>query len=181
MKLARLPVAAAVVSILALAQVRSQEPQEVRAQDPQSETPRTPEGLVLKTAETIEFDTTEVTWPSLDVSPDGKTIIFDLLGDLYTMPIEGGTATRMIGGLSFESQPVYSPDGKTIAFLTDRSGVENLWIADADGSNPRAVSKDARTNDRPQIMVSPTWTPDGNYIVDSKSRPPDPEIGRAHV
>ena len=79
-----------------------------------------------------------------------------------------------MGGLSFESQPAYSPDGKTIAFLSDRSGVENLWIADADGSNPRAVSKDQKTNDRPQIMVSPAWTPDGQYIVVSKSRPPEP-------
>jgi imidazolonepropionase-like amidohydrolase/Tol biopolymer transport system component len=79
-----------------------------------------------------------------------------------------------MGGLSFESQPTWSPDGKTIAFLTDRTGVENLWIADADGSNPRAVSKDGRTNAGPQIMVSPAWTPDGNYIVVSKSRAPDP-------
>ena len=79
------------------------------------------EGLVLKTAETIEFTTDEVTWPSLDVSPDGRTILFDLLGDLYTLPIEGGQATRIIGGLSFESQPTCSPDGKTIAFLTDRT------------------------------------------------------------
>src|SRR5688572_31159404 len=132
------------------------------------------EGFTLKTAETIEFTTDEVTWMQVDVSPDGRTILFDLLGDLYTMPISGGEAKRIMGGLSFESQPTWSPDGKTIAFLTDRTGVENLWIADADGSNPRAVSKDGRTNDRPQIMVSPTWTPDGNYIVVSKSRPPDP-------
>jgi Tol biopolymer transport system component/imidazolonepropionase-like amidohydrolase len=135
---------------------------------------RTPEGLVLKTAETIEFTTDEVTWPSLDVSPDGRTILFDVLGDLYTLPIEGGQATRLMGGLSFESQPAYSPDGKTIAFLTDRTGVENLWLVDADGSNPRAISKDQKTNDRPQIMVSPAWTPDGQYIVVSKSRPPEP-------
>ncbi len=166
MRFARLSALAVTVSVLALAQVRSQEQQ--------AETDRAAEALVLKTTETIEFDTSEVTWPSLDVSPDGKTIVFDLLGDLYTMPIAGGTATRVVGGLSFESQPVYSPDGKTIAFLSDRSGVENLWIADADGSNPRAVSKDGRTNDRPQIMVSPAWTPDGEYIVVSKSRPPDP-------
>jgi Tol biopolymer transport system component len=166
MKFARLAALTAAVLISSFAPVRSQEPQD----DP----PRAPEGLILKTAETIEFETNEVTWPSLDVSPDGKTIVFDLLGDLYTMPVDGGTATRIMGGLSFESQPVYSPDGKTIAFLSDRSGVENLWIADADGSNPRAVSKDGRTNDRPQIMVSPTWTPDGEYIVVSKSRPPDP-------
>src|SRR5262245_55165480 len=135
---AHLPGLVAAAFVLALAPLGSQEPQ-------QGETPRQPEGLVLKTAETITFDTDEVTWPSLDVSPDGKTIMFDLLGDLYTMPIDGGAAQRIIGGLSFESQPVYSPDGKTIAFLSDRSGVENLWIADADGSNPRAVSKDRKS------------------------------------
>ena len=159
-----------VISICALCAVvmRAQERQ---AQD---DTAKPPEGFSLKTAETIEFTTDEVTWMQVDVSPDGRTILFDLLGDLYTLPIGGGEATRIMGGLSFESQPTWSPDGKTIAFLTDRTGVENLWIADADGSNPRAVSKDGRTNDRPQIMVSPTWTPDGNYIVVSKSRPPDP-------
>lgn len=133
-----------------------------------------PESLPLKTAETIEFTTDEVTWMSVDVSPDGRTVIFELLGDLYTMPVAGGEARRIVGGLSFESQPTYSPDGKTIAFLSDRSGVENLWIADADGSNPRAVSKDGKTNDRPQLMVSPAWTPDGQFIIVSKSRMPDP-------
>src|SRR5713101_6014946 len=132
-----------------------------------------PGSLALKTDSTIEFTTDEVTWPSLDVSPDGRTIVFELLGDLYTMPIDGGEATRIVGGLSFDSQPTYSPDGKTIAFLSDRSGVENLWIANADGSSPRAVSKDQKTNDRPQIMASPAWTPDGQYIVVSESRPPE--------
>jgi Tol biopolymer transport system component/imidazolonepropionase-like amidohydrolase len=145
--------------------------QERQAQD---DAQKPEEGFSLKTAETIEFTTDEVTWMQVDISPDGRTIVFDLLGDLYTLPVSGGEATRIMGGLSFESQPTWSPDGKTIAFLSDRSGVENLWIADADGSNPRAVSKDGRTNDRPQIMVSPAWTPDGNYIVVSKSRPPDP-------
>ena len=143
------------------------------AQEP-SEGNRSPETLILKTSETIEFTTDEVTWPSVDVSPDGRTLLFDVLGDLYTLPAEGGQATRIMGGLSFESQPTFSPDGKLIAFLTDRTGVENLWIANADGSNPRAISKDTRTNDRPQIMVSPTWTPDGQYIIVSKSRPPEP-------
>src|SRR5262245_63237733 len=71
-----------------------------------------PQELALKTAETIEFTTDEVTWPSVTVSPDGRTIAFDVLGDIYTLPIDGGTATRIIGGLSFESQPAYSPDGK---------------------------------------------------------------------
>jgi Tol biopolymer transport system component/imidazolonepropionase-like amidohydrolase len=146
----------------------------IGAQEQTAPPPATPEGLVLETEQIIEFDTDEVTWMSVDVSPDGRTMVFDLLGDLYTLPIEGGSATRIVGGLSFESQPTWSPDGKTIAFLTDRTGIENLWIADADGANPRAVSKDRRTDDRPQIMASPAWTPDGQYIVVSKSRPPDP-------
>src|SRR5688572_25311266 len=68
--------------------------------------------LILERADTVSFATDEGTWMSLDVSPDGKTIAFDLLGDIYTLPIAGGEATRVIGGMSFESQPRFSPDGK---------------------------------------------------------------------
>ncbi len=166
MKVSRLGVAAlAVVASLPLV---------AQEQPPATPPAAAADSLVLKTEQTIEFDTDEVTWMSVDVSPDGRTVLFDLLGDLYTLPTEGGTATRIVGGLSFESQPTWSPDGKTIAFLTDRTGVENLWIADANGANSRAVSRDRRTDDRPQIMASPAWTPDGQYLVVSKARPPDP-------
>ena len=119
---------------IGLASLRAQE------KPAQEDAAKPAEGFALKTAETIEFTTDEVTWMQVDVSPDGRTILFDLLGDLYTMPITGGEATRIMGGLSFESQPTWSPDGKTIAFLSDRTGVENLWIADANGSNPRVHS-----------------------------------------
>ena len=129
--------------------------------------------LVLERAETVTFTTDEGTWMSLDVSPDGRSIAFDLLGDLYVLPAGGGEARRIVGGLSFESQPRFSPDGKQIAFLSDRSGVENLWIANVDGSDPRAVSADGPTSDRPQIMSSPAWTPDGEYLVVSKARAPE--------
>ena len=49
---------------------------------------------------------------SIDVHPSGDKIVFDLLGDLYELPIEGGKATRITEGLAFDSQPKYSPDGK---------------------------------------------------------------------
>lgn len=122
------------------------------------------EGLPLKPDGKIEFTTDEGTWMSLDVSPDGQTIVFDLLGDIYTLPIAGGEAKRIIGGLSFESQPKFSPDGKKIAFLSDRSGAENLWIADADGSNPKAITKGRNLN-----YCSPSWTADGQYILVSRT------------
>ena len=86
-------------------------------------------GLPLKPDRTIEFTAEEGTWVSLDISPDGKTIVFELLGDLYTVPIDGGEAKAIASGLAFDGQPRFSPDGKSIAFVSDRDGAENLWIA----------------------------------------------------
>lgn len=131
------------------------------------------ETLPLKVDNVIKFTTDEGTWMSLDVSPDGQWIIFDLLGDIYTLPVAGGEAKRIIGGMSFESQPVFSPDGKSIVFLSDRSGTENVWVAKADGSEPKAITKDKKT-----MYVSPSWTADGNYIIVSKS---DQSIGTFHA
>ena len=111
----------------------------------------------------LTFTTDEGTWISLDVSPDGKTIVFDLLGDLYTLPIGGGSATRLTSGLPFDAQPRWSPDGKQIVFTSDRSGAENLWVVDADGSHPRAITRGDK-----QRYVSPSWTPDAQYIIASK-------------
>lgn len=120
-------------------------------------------GLPLKPGRTIEFDTDEGTWLSLDVSPDGKTIIFEMLGDIYTLPIAGGRAKLLLGGMAFESQPHYSPDGSQIAFISDRGGAENLWIASADGTNLRELSHDEQN-----LFCSPAWMPDGRSIVVSR-------------
>lgn len=122
------------------------------------------ETLPLEASDTIEFTTDEGTWMSLDVSSDGETIVFDLLGDVYTLPIGGGDAAQIVGGISFEAQPRFSPDGETIVFVSDRSGADNLWLADADGSNPRALTKG-----RHQHFISPSWTSDGDYVIASRS------------
>jgi imidazolonepropionase-like amidohydrolase/Tol biopolymer transport system component len=126
--------------------------------------------LPLEGARTVEFTTDEASWISLDVSPDGKTILFELLGDLYTLPIGGGDAKRITSGLEFDSQPRYSPDGSKIVFLSDRSGVENIWIANADGSDANALTKEKIE----EVFISPEWTPDGRYIIVSKSMGPPP-------
>ncbi len=120
--------------------------------------------LVLKPTRKVKFTTDEGTWMSLDVSPDGQTIVFDMLGDIYTMPITGGDAKKVIGDMSFESQPKFSPDGKHIVFLSDRNGGENIWISKPDGTEPKAITKGRAT-----MYVSPNWTPDGQYIIATKS------------
>jgi Tol biopolymer transport system component/imidazolonepropionase-like amidohydrolase len=111
-------------------------------------------------ADTLRFETSEGTWMALDVSPDGRTIVFGLLGDLYTLPIGGGTAKRLTSGMAWDHQPRFSPDGKRIAFTSDRSGTENVWMMNADGSNPRPVTREAN-----RFSNSPAWSPDGQWIV----------------
>lgn len=107
----------------------------------------------------VAFPVEEGTWMSLDVAPDGKRIIFDLLGDLYTVDVEGGDATALVTGSSFDTQPVFSPDGREIAFISDRDGSENLWIAAADGSGARALSRGDNG-----VLIAPAWSADGRQI-----------------
>lgn len=123
-------------------------------------------GLPLAPTRAARFTTSEGTWMSVDVSPDGRTLVFDMLGDLYSLPIGGGTATRVTSGIAHDMQPRFSPDGKLIAFVSDKSGDNNLWVSNADGSNPRQLSKGIGDDFR-----SPEWTPDGQYVVVSRARP----------
>jgi Tol biopolymer transport system component len=117
-------------------------------------------GLPLVTERTIEFTTSEATWLSLDVTPDGRTIVFELLGDLYALPLAGGTATRMTEGLGYDAQPRISPDGRWIAFISDRDGADNLWVARIDGTQPRKLSSETQIP-----LLSPSWSPDGRYVM----------------
>jgi len=111
----------------------------------------------------VTIDTTETTWSSVDVSPDGKTLLFDALGDLWTVPIEGGEAKGLTQGIPWDYQPRFSPDGKSIAFISDRAGGDNLWVMRADGTGARAL-----TEEKDNLVHNPWWSPDGLYVVAKK-------------
>jgi WD40 repeat protein len=148
---------------LALAALASAAPIQARDTTKGRDSAKTPDkcdSLCVPPARTISFETTEGTWMSLDVSPDGRTILFDLLGDIYTVPLEGGAATRITSGMMWDYHPVFSPDGKKIAYITDRTGSKNIWVMDADGKNPKQITKD-----RDQNFTLVEWSPDGDYLT----------------
>ncbi len=110
----------------------------------------------------IEFTTSEGTWMSVDIAADGKWVVFDLLGHVYRVPAAGGEAVSLTqgSGVAVNFHPRFSPDGSTIAFISDRGGQNNLWLMDADGSNPRPVFESQTLR-----AWEPAWSPDGRFIV----------------
>ncbi|MCC6929103.1 MAG: PD40 domain-containing protein [Gemmatimonadaceae bacterium] len=154
---ARPTFALALLSALAAGALAQGAPDSTRRTAPESDLPLIP-------TRPLSFTTDEGTWLSLDLSPDGRTIVLDLLGDLYTLPAGGGAATRITSGSGFDGQPRWSPDGRAIVFVSDRSGSENLYLIDPDGKNLRALTRGTG-----MAYVSPDWTPDGAYIVVSRS------------
>jgi len=110
----------------------------------------------------IRFETDEGTDMSVDVSPDSKWLVFDLVGHVYRLPVTGGRAQSLTqdSGIALNYHPRISPDGQTIVFVSDRRGNDNLWLMDADGSNPRPLLLDSRSR-----MVEPVWLPDGTGVL----------------
>ena len=111
----------------------------------------------------VSFTANEGTWMNVDLSPDGKEIVFDLLGDIYIMPATGGEAKVLRGGHAFEVQPRFSPDGKKILFTSDAGGGDNIWVMNRDGSNAKQITKE---NFR--LLNNAAWSPDGEYIIARK-------------
>ena len=112
---------------------------------------------------THKFTTTQGTWMNLDVSPDGKTIVFDMLGDIYTMPIQGGNAKAIRTGIAFEVQPRFSPDGKYISFTSDAGGGDNIWIMNTHGKEAKQITKESF-----RLLNNAVWTPDSKYLIARK-------------
>ncbi|MGH7540666.1 MAG: amidohydrolase family protein [Gemmatimonadota bacterium] len=121
------------------------------------------ETLPLEAGRTFRLNTDEGTWISVDVAPDGGTIVFDLLGDLYTVPLSGGEATRITHGLAFDMQPRFSPDGSKILFVSDRGGGDGLWTLELATGDTAQLTKGKGNQ-----WMSPEWSPDGEYVVASK-------------
>lgn len=131
----------------------------VAAQDKKTWNINTPDAP----GKTVSFTVSEGTWMNLDVSPDGKTIVFDLLGDIYSIPVSGGTAKALRTGMPMEVQPRFSPDGKHILFTSDAGGGDNVWVMRNDGSDARQITKETF-----RLLNNGVWSPDGQYIIARK-------------
>ena len=140
-------------------QAKSRAPQ-AAASAASKDTAKPQDELSLKTEREIKFTTDEGTWISLDVSPDGKQIVFDLLGHIYIMPITGGDAREITSGQGFDSMPHFSPDGLRIVFISDRNGAENVWIANNDGTHLARLTDDQQSN-----FAEPIWSRDGQSVI----------------
>ncbi|RLQ22568.1 amidohydrolase [Seongchinamella sediminis] len=124
----------------------------------------------------VRVDVTEGTWMSLDVSPDGSTIAFDLLGDIYTLPITGGEASPVTSGLAWDIQPRFSPDGSELAFISDRAGGDNVWLLDLASGEPRQL-----TFERFRLLNNPSWSPDGQFIAARKHYTTSRSLGTGEI
>ncbi len=155
----------AVLIAIACTTVAAAQKKEPKAQA-QPQQPKDPAAAIntpRPDARKVAFETTEATWASVDASPDGRTLVFDILGDIYAVPIDGGEAKALSRGPAYDHHPRFSPDGKTIAFSSDENGMENLWVMDANGQNRRAI-----TDDKDAYIRGAVWTPDGNYLIARK-------------
>jgi Tol biopolymer transport system component/imidazolonepropionase-like amidohydrolase len=124
----------------------------------------------------FQLNTTEGTWMNLDVSPDGKTIVFDLLGDIYKMPISGGTTTNLRSGLAYEVQPRFSPNGKYISFTSDAEGGNNIWVMTADGKDSKSITKE-----KMRLLNNAVWTPNGKSLVARKHYTSQRSVGAGEM
>jgi len=122
------------------------------------------------------INVTEGTWVSLDVSPDGSTIVFDLLGDIYSLPIEGGKATAITQGMAWDIQPRFSPDGSQIAFISDRDGGDNVWLQDLGSGDSRQLTFESF-----RLLNNPSWSPDGQYIAARKHFTTSRSLGTGEI
>ena len=128
-----------ITAIVFLSLINNIQSQEIKEKEKKWDVSNPPDGGPYKE---VSFTVNEGTWMNVDISPDGKEIVFDLLGDIYTMPATGGEAKVLRGGHAFEVQPRFSPDGKKILFTSDAGGGDNIWMMNRDGNNATQITKE---------------------------------------
>ncbi|MES2322234.1 MAG: amidohydrolase family protein [Pseudomonadota bacterium] len=124
----------------------------------------------------VDIDTRTGTWMSVDVSPDGKHIVFDLLGDLYLLPVAGGEAKPLTHSMAWEMQARFSPDGKQLAYMSDAAGGDNIWVMNVDGTGAREVSKE-----KFRLLNNPVWHPNGKFIAARKHYSSTRSLGSGEI
>src|SRR5690242_16956222 len=102
-----------------------------------------------------------------DISPDGKLVAFSYLGDIWVVETIGGVARPVTMHEAHDSYPVFSPDGKWIAFSSNRYGSYDVFVVPVTGGHPRRLTYDSA------IDVACGWSPDGKKILFASSRAAD--------
>ncbi|MEO7972633.1 MAG: amidohydrolase, partial [Thermoanaerobaculia bacterium] len=164
------------VAAAGAAEEKKDDEKEAKADDKKDDKPKWDVNTPPGPHHDVAIDVDEGTWMTVDISADGKEIVFDLLGDIYTMPAAGGDAKAISSGVSWDMQPRFSPDGQWIAFTSDRAGGDNIWIMKRDGTEPVQVSKESF-----RLVNSPAWSPDGQWIAGHKHFTAERSLGSGEI